>query len=98
VLVGGNSGYIRSLNWNNFAKRVGFLNIEFESPYDFALSFAGADRSIAEAIANKLSEEEVAVFYDKNEQHRILAKDIQDYLAPIYRSDAKGLLKINFPA
>ena len=28
------------------------------------------------------------VFYDQNEQHRILAEDVEEYLAPIYASDA----------
>lgn len=89
--------FIRGLNWNNFARRVGFLNINFESRYDFALSFAGADRSVAEAIADSLLEEEVEVFYDKNEQYRILAKDVQDYLAPIYRSDAQYVVALLGP-
>ncbi|MHB8367088.1 MAG: TIR domain-containing protein [Acidithiobacillus sp.] len=80
--------YIRNLSWPRFAEEVGYVSIEFPSRYDFALSFAGADRDIAEAIFNALSERELEVFYDKNEQHRILAEDVEDYLGPIYESDA----------
>jgi hypothetical protein len=36
-----------------------------------------------------LAEEEFSVFYDENEQHRILAENVEDYLAPIYRTEAK---------
>ncbi len=63
--------------------------MSFDSKYDFALSFAGSDREIAEKIFNGLIENEFAVFYDKNEQHRILAENIEDYLVPIYHSEAK---------
>lgn len=80
--------YIRNLSWPRFAEEVGYVSIDFPSRYDFALSFAGADRDIAESIFNALSERELEVFYDKNEQHRILAEDVEDYLGPIYESDA----------
>ena len=28
------------------------------------------------------------MFYDKNEQHRILAEHVEEYLRPIYQSEA----------
>jgi hypothetical protein len=80
--------YIRNLSWSQFSEEVGFLTLEFPSRYDFALSFAGADRDIAEALFKGLEEEELEVFYDRNEQHRIIAEDLEEYLAPIYNSDA----------
>jgi hypothetical protein len=64
----------------------------FERRYDFALSFAGSDRDIAEKLFSKLSENELEVFYDKNEQHRILAKDVEEYLRPIYQSEAQYIV------
>jgi hypothetical protein len=84
--------YLKNILWSKFAKKIGYLNIDFDSKYDFALSFAGADRELAEKISNALVEREVQVFYDKNEQHRILASDVEDYLAPIYRSEAKYII------
>jgi len=81
--------YIRNIIWNKFSIKIGFLGNRFDSKYDFALSFAGANRDLAEEIFNQLLENEVEVFYDKNEQHRILAENIEDYLAPIYQSEAK---------
>lgn len=84
--------FIRNIPWSKFIKQVGYKNIKFKNNYDFALSFAGADRDVAENIFNRLSKEEVEVFYDKNEQHRILAKNVEEYLAPIYKSEAQFII------
>ena len=81
--------FIRNLLWNKFAEEVGFLNVHFDSRYDFALSFPGTDRAVAERLFRLLQEQEFEVFYDKNESHRILAENVEDYLAPIYRSEAR---------
>lgn len=80
--------YIRNLSWPKFAEEVGFLSLEFSRKYDFALSFSGTDRKIAQKIFEELSLREHEVFYDQNEQHRIVAEDIEEYLSPIYSSDA----------
>ncbi len=84
--------YLRNISWDRFAQEVGYLGINFPSRYDFALSFAGTDRNVAEAIFANLRERELEVFYDKNEQHRILAIDVEDYLRPIYQSDAEFVI------
>ena len=81
--------FIRNLIWNKFAERVGYKNVHFETRYDFALSFSGSDREHAENLFDELADRELEVFYDKNEQHRILAEPVEEYLAPIYRSEAK---------
>lgn len=86
--------FISNILWNKFAERVGLTNVDYDSTYDFALSFAGEDREIAEMIFSKLSAREVSVFYDKNEQHRILAANVEDYLAPIYKTEATFILCI----
>lgn len=80
--------YIRNLSWHQLSEDVGFISLEFPNKYDFALSFAGTEREIAKALFEKLQEAELEVFYDFNEQHRILAEDVEEYLAPIYSSDA----------
>lgn len=81
--------FIRHLIWSKFAREVGYFSINFDSQYDFAMSFAGENRSLAEEIFSELTTREINVFYDKNEQHRILANDVEEYLAPIYRSESK---------
>ncbi|MEP5230888.1 MAG: TIR domain-containing protein [Alloalcanivorax sp.] len=84
--------FIRHIIWSKFASQVGYFSIDFQSRYDFALSFAGEDRDLAEAVTEALEEREMSVFYDKHEQHRILANDVEEYLAPIYRSESRFVL------
>lgn len=93
--------YLKSINWNSFALSVGYLQFVTEPRYDYALSFAGSEREIAKSIAARLISLDIAVFYDKNEQADILSQDVEDYLAPIYRSEALyvvPLLSKNYPA
>jgi hypothetical protein len=89
--------YLRNIPWRRFARDIGFISVDFERRYDFALSFAGSDRKIAEAIFGELTEAEVEVFYDKNEQHRILATDVEEYLRPIYQTEAQFVVVLLGP-
>lgn len=89
--------FIKNLAWNRFAERIGYFDVSFSSRYDFALSFAGADRNVAEMLFEALSELEHGVFYDRNEQARILAENVEEYLAPIYRSEASFVIAILGP-
>lgn len=89
--------FLRNISWARFPEEVGFLSVQFPSRYDFALSFAGADRDVAAQLNSALQEREFEVFYDQNEQHRILAQDIEDYLRPIYQSDAEFVLALLGP-
>ncbi|ORW92530.1 ATPase [Mycolicibacter terrae] len=89
--------FIKNLAWNKFAERIGYFDVSFENRYDFALSFAGADRDVAGLLFDELSELEHEIFYDQNEQARILAKNVEEYLAPIYKSEATFVVVILGP-
>lgn len=92
--------YLKSINWNSFALSVGYLQFVTEPRYDYALSFAGAEREIAKSIAHRLNSLDIAVFYDKDEQADILSQNVEDYLALIYQSEALyvvPLLSKNYP-
>jgi hypothetical protein len=80
--------FLRNIGWNKFAEQIGFSNMKFSNRYDYALSFAGADRALARRLFELLTDNELEVFYDENEQARILAENIEDYLGPIYASEA----------
>lgn len=85
--------YLQNLNWSEFVKRIGFSKIHFDKKYDFAMSFAGEVRNIVSELSVILSEEhECSVFYDFNEQHRIIGEDLSDYFEPIYASDAEFVI------
>lgn len=90
--------YLKNIIWRVFTRQVGFEGNFFEGRYDFALSFAGADRLHAKRLYEILNEREVSVFYDENEQHRIIAQNVEDYLAPIYRSEARYVIVLQSPA
>lgn len=89
--------YIRNIPWRRFSRDLGFLSVEFENRYDFALSFAGSDREVARRIFEVLQESQVEVFYDHNEQHRILAENVEEYLRPIYQTEAKFVVALLGP-
>ncbi len=90
--------YLKNIIWRVFTRQVGFTADYFVGKYDFALSFAGENRNIAKRLHEILSEREIAAFYDENEQHRILARDVEEYLAPIYRSEARYVVPLLSPA
>ena len=89
--------YLRNLAWSQFSRDLGFTATQFASRYDVALSFAGSDRDVAGALCTALQESELEVFYDYNEQHRILAEDVEDYLRPIYQSEAAFVVAVLGP-
>lgn len=86
--------FLRNVVWRNFTRKAGFATDYFKGAYDFALSFAGAQRGIAGELHKILEEREVSVFYDHNEQHRIIAQNVEDYLGPIYRTEARYVVPI----
>nr|WP_295869642.1 TIR domain-containing protein [uncultured Chitinophaga sp.] len=92
--------YLRNLDWEKFVTQLGYINVALEHDYDFALSFAGEERELAKRLTDLLETYQIAVFYDHNEQYRILSDNVEDYLAPIYESKARFIvpfLSINYP-
>ena len=82
------------MKWSSFIRKVGFSNISFKCTYDFALSFSGESRVIAEKIFNALELHSFNVFYDKNEEYKILAQDVEKYLSNIYSYDSEFVIVI----
>jgi hypothetical protein len=52
---------------------------------------------LASTLHDLLTECEVVSFYDESEQHNIIAENIEDYLAPIYRSEARYVVVLQSP-
>ena len=57
--------------------------------YDVALSFAGEDRVIVEAVADLLKSKNITVFYDQYEKAVLWGKDLYQHLQGVYRDRAK---------
>lgn len=89
--------YLKNIVWRAFTRQVGYTADYFEGAYDFALSFAGSEREYSERLYELLVAREVSVFYDKAEQHRIIAENVEEYLAPIYRSEARYVVPLLSP-
>lgn len=86
--------YLRSINWVEFVRDVGFKKVDYTESYDVALSFAGEDREFAQLLNDVLVDNGYAVFYDFAEQHRILANDVEKYLGPIYESGSRYVVAV----
>src|SRR5258708_121789 len=57
--------------------------------YDVALSFAGEDRTSAEALFDALSLRGIKVFYDEYEKSTLWGKNLYTYLSDIYQNKAR---------
>lgn len=89
--------YLKNIVWRAFTAQCGFVYEYFQNPYDYALSFAGAQRNIAEKLAQLLGERDIGVFYDFNEQHLLLGENVEEYLTKIYRSESTFVVPILSP-
>jgi hypothetical protein len=89
--------YLEHIDWEEFIREVGFTKVDFDQAYDVALSFAGEDRFFAEKVRDELEDFGHAVFYDHAEQDRILAENVEDYLRPIYESEARYVVAVLGP-
>lgn len=88
--------YLKHINWDQFAKEMGFKLEECKTKYDFAISFAGERREYAKMIYLQLSENEFSVFYDKDLDISadILGRDLDKYFGPIYEADATYIIAL----
>jgi len=64
-------------------------NIRARFAYDIAISFAGEQRTFAEAIARGLRERGVSVFYDDFERADLWGRDLYAHLHDIYSNKAQ---------
>jgi hypothetical protein len=57
--------------------------------FDVAISFAGPQRLLAEALATKLRHAGIEVFYDGFYQDQLWGKDLADHFEAVYRKDSR---------
>ncbi|MGW4016778.1 TIR domain-containing protein [Rhodococcus ruber] len=86
--------YLHNFDWQRFTEEVGFTNLAPQKPYDIALSFAGEDRPFAEHLRNFLEEHDLTVFYDKSEEPKILANDVEAVLGPKYSDESRFVVAV----
>lgn len=86
--------YLKNIDWPRFTSEVGFTNLAPQKPYDVALSFAGEDREFAEHLRNFIEEHDLTVFYDKSEESKILANDVEAVLGPKYSDESRFVVAV----
>ena len=86
--------YLRSVNWPDFVREVGFSRVDYDENYDVALSFAGEDREYAEYLRDALSDLGHSIFYDQNVQHQMIGENIEGYLGPIYETGSRYVVVV----
>ncbi len=76
---------------NNTLRQSVPLVRSHEKKYDFdvALSFAGEDRELADALAEILRQRGLKVFYDKYEKSTLWGKNLYTYLSDVYQEKAR---------
>lgn len=57
--------YIKHLDWDELRKKCGFRAEDREFDFDFAISFAGENRSLARIIKSQLETLDFSVFFDE---------------------------------
>lgn len=57
--------------------------------FDFALSFAGAQRDIARKLRSALAKKGFKVFFDEDFEHEMLGEDGTDYLNKVYSEESR---------
>lgn len=72
--------YLQNKDWEAFAKGMGFRLVDYQTQYDFALSFAGEKRQFAEALFHALVTYNYSVFYDRNNSADTIGKDLKNTL------------------
>jgi len=60
--------------------------------FDFAFSFAGEDRDVVEDIYNRLSADNIKVFYDFAYQSQMVGKDLYRGLRELYRDKGRYIV------
>jgi transcriptional regulator with XRE-family HTH domain len=88
--------YLRSIDWQLFPQKIGFKknSLQIDKQYDIAISFAGADRVIADKLYQRLIESELSVFYDFSKKSEILGQELQQYFRQVYGSDSFFIVPI----
>lgn len=82
--------YLDHLDFSRVRSQVNIRRIGYE--YDVAVSFAGSDRKIVEALVRELGARGMEVFYDFDAQHILWGKDLRKELGRVYSEDAQFMV------
>ncbi len=81
--------YLKHLNWEQLRKACGFRDSSDEFEYDFAISFAGENRTLAKYIADLLAALDCTVFYDEYFEANFLGKAWGKQFAEVFSKKSR---------
>ncbi|WP_221935129.1 TIR domain-containing protein [Brevibacillus sp. LEMMJ03] len=81
--------YIKHLDWEALRKVCGFKNQEKQYDFDFALSFAGENRTLAKEITQRLISNDCSVFFDELFEANYLGATWSSTFAEIFKDKSK---------
>jgi hypothetical protein len=85
--------FLRNLDWERLRSDCGFRDTaEHQKPFDVAISFAGENRELAREIASRLSELDVAVFFDENFEVAYLGRRLGDEFERVFSTGSRFVL------
>jgi hypothetical protein len=81
--------FLKHLDWGRLRKDCGFKPDAHQAEYDFALSFAGENRSLARLIAEQISLLDASVFYDEYFEANFLGRAWSAQFERIFARDSR---------
>ncbi len=81
--------FLKHLNWDSLRVDCGFKEANEDYEYDFALSFAGENRVLAEFIAMQMESLDTHVFYDEYFESNFLGKTWSQQFKRIFSEDSR---------
>lgn len=81
--------YLRHVNWETLREECGFRHVEKDYEFDFAISFAGENRNLAELLSKQLIDCDCSVFFDKLYEANYLGKTWSKKFTEIFRDDSR---------
>ena len=81
--------YVKHLNWDELRKSCGFRTGDHDFDFDFAISFAGENRTIARLIFDQLVTLDCSVFYDERYEANYLGKTWHKQFMEIFGNQSR---------
>jgi len=84
--------YLKNLNWDRLQVECGFRAGIPDREFDFAISFAGENRELAEFLAEQLEILDANVFYDRNYESNYLGKTWTKQFEKVFGEDSDKVI------
>ncbi|MGW7041909.1 TIR domain-containing protein [Streptomyces avermitilis] len=82
------------MDWAETERHLPYLNLSQDLPYDVALSYASEERAYVESLFTVLAQLGYAVFYDFNEQDRLLGAQVDNFLEAIFTRESRFVVVV----